>query len=80
VVPGVELVYNSIAKQEVSGALLGTPTLWVFKSLIVLCFTQLLAIGVYVSWKNLRFLRGRESAPYPPARSVREAWESDANQ
>jgi TRAP-type mannitol/chloroaromatic compound transport system permease small subunit len=69
-VPGSEIVFDSIIKQETSGALMGTPTLWIFKAMILLCYAQLLAIGSYVTWKNIRFLRGHEAAPFPPERTL----------
>ena len=68
VVGGWEFVMVAFADDEISGALLGSPTNWIFKIMMVLCFAQLLAIGVFVTWKNLRFLGGRESHVFPPER------------
>ncbi|MEM7254434.1 MAG: efflux RND transporter permease subunit [Pseudomonadota bacterium] len=69
-IAGSEFVVRSFVNDELSGALLGSPTQWIFKAMMLLCFVQLTALGVYVTWKNIRFLRGLEVAPFPPERSM----------
>jgi len=63
---GWEFVVRSFLDGELSGALMGSETRWIFKAMMLLCFAQLLWLGGYVTWRNLRFLRGRERTIFPP--------------
>ena len=66
---GWDFVLRSYYDEESSGALLGSPTRWIFKAMMLLCFLQLLLVGAVVTVKNIRFLRGQEAQPYPLQKS-----------
>ena len=65
-IAGWEFVLRSFLDGELSGALMGSETQWIFKAMMLLCFTQLLWLGAYVTWRNIRFLRGLEETIFPP--------------
>ena len=69
-VSGWDFVVRSFVDEETSGALLGSPTQWLFKAMMLVCFAQLLLLGGYATMVNLRFLRGRAAMPFPPERTV----------
>jgi multidrug efflux pump len=65
-IAGWDFVLRSYLDEEASGALLGSPTQWIFKGAMLLCYFQLLWLGGYVTWRNIRFLRGHETHSFPP--------------
>ncbi|MGK0169064.1 MAG: multidrug efflux pump [Gammaproteobacteria bacterium] len=65
-IAGWDFVLRSYLDEEASGALLGSPTQWIFKGAMLLCYFQLLWLGGYVTWRNIRFLRGKETHSFPP--------------
>jgi multidrug efflux pump len=55
---GLDYVGRSYADEEPSGALLGSPTGFIFKAMLPIGFLLLLLSGVTVTIRNLRLLRG----------------------
>jgi TRAP-type mannitol/chloroaromatic compound transport system permease small subunit len=62
---GVDYVGRSYVDEEPSGALLGSPTGFLFKAMLPIGFLLLLLAGATVTLRNLRLLRGvhRKVAP-----------------
>jgi multidrug efflux pump len=62
---GVDYVGRSFMDEEPSGALLGSPTRFIFKAMLPFGFLLLLLAGVTVTIRNLRLLKGvhRKVAP-----------------
>ena len=66
IIGGWGFVASSFVDEERSGALLGSPTQWIFKAMMLVCYAQLAWLGGYVTWRNIRFLRGKETGIFPP--------------
>ena len=68
-----DYVGRSFVDEEPSGALLGSPTQFVFKAMMPFGFLMLLLAGTSVSVRNIRLLRGRHRKVSPERDGRREA-------
>ena len=68
-----EYVGRSFEDEEISGALLGSPTQFIFKAMMPFGFLMLFLVGISITVRNVRLLLGLHRNVSPERNAIRQS-------